>query len=371
MAAPLHVPLSRPTCWNAGWHAGPPKDIAEAVVAAALPDGQPRQRTVFTPIALNSGLPPRLAYMQVNDLVLWKGIPHFVYTIGAPTCSHQSEVLFRTAAMHGRDRGIANPMPPARPSYLSDVVYEIEPPAAEHIAWAHAAAAAAKAGTPTEALPLPPPPPPVWRSLCKDRVTCWGIDARAAGLTGSIPELKMAVVVTWKGNPYFVKTLQDKGEACWGSGLSIILHDPARFAVPSLGGPEVRLTLPDRPPAQDPVDPTARFPTLPEEREEQERRVHEYEETLGELNAHLAIADAEVAEAARVAADAAFAAAPIEALPVAVPPAAGSANAAHAAALRVAMPPPPPRPCPSGQTSGRGSDQGFLWGKRLSVCSSC
>ena len=122
MAAPVHMPLSIKGCWPDG---RPPREVADACAAAVLPDGQPRPRTVFTAVATRRGLPPSLRYMQEGDVVLWKGAPHYVYRIGAPVFNQESEILFRTPAQHGRDRGLANP---PEPVFMSRVVYELEPP---------------------------------------------------------------------------------------------------------------------------------------------------------------------------------------------------------------------------------------------------
>ena len=109
--------------------------------------------------------------------------------------------------------------------------------------------------------------------------------------------------MTWKGSPYFVSKITRM--FAWDDWL-ITLCDPERFAVPTLGSAAVQLTLPRPvPPRPARVSPEleARFPTPPEEVEEHERRVHEFEQQLSTLNAQLTIADAEVAEAARAAAD--------------------------------------------------------------------
>ena len=87
------------------------------------------------------------------------------------------------------------------------------------------------------------------------------------------------------------------------------------------------LTLPKPVPPRKPVAPEleVRFPTPPEVVEEHERRVREVEQQLQltALNTQLTVADAEVAEAARVAADAVWqppiphrAAAPVAAVTV-------------------------------------------------------
>ena len=165
-------------------------------------------------------------------------------------------------------------------------------------------ATAAKAGTPSEELPLPPPPRPVWRSQCarSGDYSDFKWDAKDAGLDGSLCKLQPADVVTWKGSPYFVSKITRM--FAWDDWL-ITLCDPERFAVPTLGSAAVRLTLPRPVPPRPRVSPEleARFPTPPEEVEEHERRVHEFEQQLSTLNTQLAIADAEVAEAARAAAD--------------------------------------------------------------------
>lgn len=302
---PLHVPLGQSSCWP---HGNVPRRVADAVAAAFLPSAeQPPRRTAFTPIALQARLPPSIAFMQEGDVVLWNGVPHFVYRIGADTAGlGESEILFRTAAMHGRERGLANP---PHPAFLSRVAEQLEPPRMEHIAWAQSTAAAAKAGEPSETLPPPPPPPPIWRRVVRHEPEGWWGAAADAGLPTSVRHLKIADVVTFKGQPYFV---QEVNARYAGSDVVLVLRDPQGYAVPAFGEQPMRLTFRPTEPIRPPEDPEllARWPTPPEVLAEEEYFKRAREEQREVLRLHLALADEETAEEARAAADAALARAP-------------------------------------------------------------
>ena len=340
MGEPFHVALSNRSSWCSRRWGEPPKWVADAVAAAAL-GGAPRPTTAFTPVAARLGLPASLRYMQPDDVVLWKGVPHFVLEIG-------EEVLFRTAELHGLQRGIANPITPR--SYLEKVAREIEPPRTADIEWAHATAAAAKGGAPKESLPPPPPPPPVWRSQKVAELNLgWSLDAKAAGLPVSLAGLRVVDVVTCNGEPYFVSLLEKAYSDRW----AIELSTPEQFALSSLATTQpdfLRAKLPDGFKRFELLDPykgepvtqprpqtitlalaralalaLALTPTVTQVsrdspwwsqanediyREESSNRAAARAEQVQALTTQLAVADEEVAEAARVAADAAALQAP-------------------------------------------------------------
>ena len=276
---PLHVPLAHETCWGRRPYGGPPDHISKAVAAALLLTETPPQRTVFTPVAARHGLPPRLQYMQSGDVVLWNGVPHFVLQIGAQTFGEEPEILFRTAVMHGRNRGIAQHVRYGNePLYLSRVAEELELPRDEDIEWAQSTAAAVKAGVAIEMLPPPPPPPPIWRrtSLRKRSASAWTSEAEELGLPPSLHMLEAADVVMWKGQPHFVDSVKSESGHWY-----VKLSEPERFAMNQVTPhptSSVVVTVPPR-----------AFP----QREERRQMLCE----------HLTLADAATAEAARVAAD--------------------------------------------------------------------
>jgi len=311
MGEPFHVALSNRSSWCSRRWGEPPKWVADAVAAAAL-GGAPRPTTAFTPVTARLGLPASLRYMQPDDVVLWKGVPHFVLEIG-------EEVLFRTAELHGLQRGMANPITPR--SYLEKVAREIEPPRTADIEWAHAAAAAAKDGAPKESPPPPPPPPPVWRSQKVAELNLgWCLDAKAAGLPVSLGGLRVADVVTCNGEPYFVSLLEKAYSDRW----AIELSTPEQFALSSHATTQLdllRAKLPDGFKRFELLDPYKGEPVSRDSpwwsqanediyREESSNRAAARAEQVQALTTQLAVADEEVAEAARVAADAAALQAP-------------------------------------------------------------
>ena len=172
--------------------------------------------------------------MQAGDIVLWKGMPHFVHQMVAQTYkSGGPEILFRTPAQFGRDRGLANGGLRDEKAFYDKVAGELGVAGEADVEWARASAAAARAG---EALPPPRLALGSWRWQSRGNASkiSW-CSSKDKELTPSrLHDLRTGDVVRWCGKLYFVSALQD-GE--------ISLQDPETYATPGFATTE-NLALP-------------------------------------------------------------------------------------------------------------------------------